>query len=50
MCDWKELDEDERFTADRLPHSAEFSAVQRRRHRFCTSCWFEDNGREKRDA
>ena len=38
---WNELTSDEKFTAERLPASAEFSPEQRTRHLFCPRCWFE---------
>ena len=38
---WPELTEDEKFLADRLPMSAEYTPEQRKKHRFCTRCWFE---------
>jgi hypothetical protein len=42
---WDELDEDQKFLAERLPASAEYSPAERKKHRFCTRCWFEDTGR-----
>ncbi len=41
LKDWKELNSDERFVAERLPMSAEYSAQERERHLYCTNCWFE---------
>ena len=38
---WHELSADQKFLAERLPASAEFSAEQRKKHRFCVRCWFE---------
>ncbi len=38
---WDELSEDDQFLAKRLPMSAEFSPTERKKHRFCTRCWFE---------
>ena len=38
---WDELTSDERFTAERLPASAEASPERRKRHLFCPRCWFE---------
>jgi len=40
---WSELTRDEEMLAERLPASAEFSAAERKKHRFCTRCWFEDD-------
>jgi ribosomal protein S27AE len=38
---WSELTDDEKFLAERLPGSAEYSRSQRIQHRFCTRCWYE---------
>lgn len=42
MKTWKELSDEQKFLAERLPGSAEFSLEQRKKHRFCERCWFED--------
>jgi Zn-finger nucleic acid-binding protein len=39
---WDELDDDEKLLAERLPASAEYSRQERKKHRFCTRCWFEE--------
>ena len=41
MKAWEELSDEEQFLALRLPLSAEFSLDERKKHRFCTRCWFE---------
>jgi hypothetical protein len=38
---WDELERDEKIAAERLPGSAHFSKDERKKHRFCTRCWFE---------
>jgi ssDNA-binding Zn-finger/Zn-ribbon topoisomerase 1 len=38
---WNELTSDEKFTAERLPASAEISPEERQQHSFCPRCWFE---------
>jgi DNA-directed RNA polymerase subunit RPC12/RpoP len=38
---WNELGFEERMIVERLPLSAEISLAKRKRHRFCTRCWFE---------
>ena len=38
---WRELEADEKLLAEKLPASAEFTKEQRKKHRFCTRCWFE---------
>jgi hypothetical protein len=42
---WGDLTPDERLLADRLPASAEYSREERKKHRFCTRCWFEETDR-----
>ncbi len=39
---WDELNDDQRILADKLPASAEYSKAERKKHRFCTRCWFEE--------
>jgi len=39
---WDELSDEQKFLVERLPLSAEFSLAQRKKHRFCERCWFED--------
>jgi len=46
MKSWEELSGEQKFLAERLPGSAEFSLEQRKKHRFCERCWFEDVGAE----
>ena len=41
MKAWEELSDEEQFLASRLPLSAEFSLDERKKHRFCTRCWYE---------
>jgi hypothetical protein len=42
MKAWEELSDEQKFLAERLPLSAEYSLEQRKKHRFCERCWFED--------
>jgi hypothetical protein len=42
MKRWADLSDDEKFLAERLPMSFEFSAEERKKHLFCPRCWFED--------
>jgi len=42
MKTWEELSDDQKFLVERLPASAELSTEQRKKHRFCERCWFED--------
>jgi len=41
MKNWAELTDEQKFLIERLPMSAEYSPKQRKKHRFCTRCWFE---------
>lgn len=40
---WEDLTDEEKFLAERLPASAEYTVAERKKHRFCTRCWFEDD-------
>jgi len=42
MKAWTELTGEQKFLVERLPGSADFTADEREKHRFCTRCWFED--------
>jgi hypothetical protein len=39
---WDDLNADQQFLAERLPASAEYTLDQRKKHRFCTRCWYEE--------
>ena len=41
LKNWNELNSDEKFVAERLPMSAEYSKQERERHLYCTNCWYE---------
>ncbi len=38
---WKELTDEEKFLAERLPLSATFTKRERETHLFCPRCWNE---------
>ena len=42
MKNWDELDDEQKMLVSRLPLSAEYPLTTRKKHRFCTQCWFED--------
>jgi len=42
MKDWTELTDEEKFLAERLPMSAEYTPKERKKHRYCTRCWHEE--------
>ncbi len=46
MKNWSELTDEEKFLAERLSLSAEYPPEERKQHRFCTNCWFEEAGFE----
>jgi hypothetical protein len=50
MRSWGGLLEEEKMIVRRLPASAEFTDEERKKHRFCPRCWFEDVGNEIRTA
>ena len=41
MKAWAELTEEQKLLAERLPMSAEYPFKERKKHRFCTRCWYE---------
>jgi len=47
---WDELDEDQKFLVERLPDSADHTFEERKKHRFCTRCWFENTQEFDRKA
>ena len=42
MKDWDELTDEQKMLVERLPMSAEYPPNIRKKHRFCTRCWFEE--------
>jgi hypothetical protein len=46
---WYELTDEQQFLAQRLPASAKYTLEERKKHRFCERCWFEDPSK-KREA
>lgn len=39
---WRELSDEQKFLVERLPLNTEFPRDQRKKHRFCEQCWFEE--------
>lgn len=39
--EWKELDEEQKMLAEKMPANTAFSAEERKRHRFCERCLYE---------
>ena len=50
MKSWEEMAEEEQMLARKLPLSAEYPYSERKKHRFCTRCWFEDAEKGRREA
>ena len=42
---WDELNDDEKTVARVLPASATTPSAERKKHRYCTRCWFETEER-----
>jgi hypothetical protein len=47
---WDELTDEQKFLIERLPASAEYTIAERKKHRFCARCWFEENNLKERSA
>ena len=39
---WTELTDCDKLVANSQPASAQFTLAERKKHRFCTRCWFEE--------
>jgi hypothetical protein len=46
MKTWQELTDDEKILAEKMPLSAQYSSDERKRHLFCTRCWFEQTSQK----
>lgn len=46
MKSWSELSDEQKFLVERLPKNVEYSSETRKKHRFCTQCWFEESERK----
>ena len=42
MKEWADLTAEQKLLAERLPMSAEYRIKERKKHRFCTLCWYEE--------
>ncbi len=42
MRNWNELNDEQKFLVERLPASADFTPAQRKKHRFCGRCFYEE--------
>lgn len=50
MKSWAELNEEQQMLVRKLPLSAEYRHSARKKHRFCTRCWFELVEKESHEA
>ena len=50
MKNWEELTDEQKMLVERLPLSADYRLAARKKHRFCTRCWFEDVVHETTDV
>ena len=50
MKSWDELDRDEKIAIKSQPKSADFTPEERKKHRYCTRCFFEETDSEIRNA
>jgi len=41
MKGWQDLTDEQKFLVERLPRNIDFPPEQRKKHRFCEQCWFE---------
>lgn len=42
MKNWRELTDEQKFLVERLPQNSDFASEQRKKHRFCERCFFEE--------
>jgi hypothetical protein len=42
MKDWKELNDEQKLLVEKLPRNTDFTPEERKRHRFCERCFFEE--------
>ena len=50
MKTWDELTAEQQMLVERLPASAKYTIKERKKHRFCERCWFEDDLNDVRDT
>lgn len=42
MKSWDDLTAEQQMLAERLPASADHTTIERKKHRFCERCWYEE--------
>ena len=50
MKSWNQLTDEQKFLVERLPLNTDFSPEQRKKHRFCERCFFEETGMKPDNA
>ncbi|HEX8638060.1 MAG TPA: hypothetical protein VF692_08360 [Pyrinomonadaceae bacterium] len=48
MKSWNDLTDEQKFFIERLPMNTQFTHKERKEHRFCERCWFENAATEIR--
>lgn len=43
---WNDLSDEQKMLAERLPASARFTKKERKKHRYCIRCWYEQNAED----
>ena len=46
MKDWEDLTDEQKFLVERLPLNTAFTPDERKKHRFCERCFFEETEKE----
>ena len=50
MKDWKDLTDEQKFLVERLPLNTDFTPEERKKHRYCERCFFEEIQPLSKDA
>jgi hypothetical protein len=48
MKDWHELNDEQQFLVERLPTSSRYTHTQRKKHRFCVQCFYEQTSSDRK--
>ena len=46
MKSWEDLTDEQKFLVERLPLNTAFTPDERKKHRFCERCFFEETEKE----
>jgi hypothetical protein len=50
MRSWSELSDEGKYLVERLPFFVDVPLEERKKHRFCTRCWFEESDTKTQEA